>query len=234
MRRAGGLGRYAVTRTRIPIPRTPRIPMGRMTVRRLNLPLYINNTSVEGVPTISTTETNVNALLTLGTPALSNGAGYNIPFAMKFSLSQLVNYTELTNVFDQYRILGVKVFVSYQHNVSTAGGTSSLPSLQYFPDFDDNTPPTSAQAVRERMGVITKRYSADRVCFAMSVRPRPIFTAGTAMVPYGTWYDCQTNPNENHYGIKGIINNVNLPPSSTIATSFKFDVQYVVQFRTLT
>lgn len=225
------IGRFAVTRQRIPIPRTPRIPRGQMTVRRLNMPMYITNTIVEGVPTI--TGTNTNNLLTLGTVVAALGAGYNIPFAMKFSLNQLTNYTELTNIFDQYRILGVKVFMNYQHNVSTAGGTSSLPILQYFPDFDDNTPPANAPELRERMGVITKRYSADKVCFAMPVRPRPIFTAGTAMVPYGTWYDCQTNPGENHFGIKGLISNVNLPPNSAVATSFKVDVQYVVQFRSL-
>lgn len=220
---------------RVPLPRTPRIPRGQMTVRRLNDPMYITNTAVQGVPTI--TGSNTNALLTLGTTALSLGAGYNIPFAMKFSLSQLSNVAELTGVFDQYRILGVKVFVSYQHNVSTASANTSLPNLQYFPDFDDNTPPANAVEVRQRMGVITKRFSADRVCFAMAVRPRPIFTAGTAMVPYGTWYDCQTNTNENHFGIKGLLNNVNLPATvfgEPLITTFKIDVQYVVQFRTLT
>jgi len=226
-------GRFATTTQRIPLPRTPRTPRGQMTVRRLNEPMYIVNSSVQGVPAI--TGTNMNSLLTFGTPAASVGPGYNIPFAMRFSLSQIANYTELSAIFDQYRILGVKVFVSYQHNVSTASATSSLPSLQWFVDYDDNTPPTNASEVRQRMGVITKRYSADKVCFAMSLRPRPIFTAGTAIVPYGTWYDTAL-PSEILYGLKGLLNNVNLPALGTdpYSTSFKIDVQYVVQFRTLT
>lgn len=204
-----------------------------MTVRRLAAVLYITNSSVAGVPQI--TGTNTNTLLSLGVPAASVGPGYNIPFAMQFSLNQLINYAELADVFDQYRILGVKVFVSWQHNVSTGSGTSTIPSLQWYPDFDDATAPSSANAVRERMGVITKRWSADRVTQVMSVRPRPIFTSGTALVPYGTWFDCQTNPNTVHYGLKGIINNTSLEAlgSNPFSTTFRFDVQFVVQFRGL-
>lgn len=207
-----------------------------MTVRRLAPVLYLNNAvsgtngNAETVPASP-----VNGLFTFTTPTATGGWGWNIPFSMQFSLNQLMNVTELTNIFDQYRILGVKVFVSWNHNVSTASATSSLPGLMWFVDYDDATPPTGDE-VRERMGVMTKRWSADRVTQVMTVRPRPIFTAGTAMVPYGTWFDCQTNPNTVHYGIKGQFTNIALPSRASgdpVITSFRIDVQYVVQFRAL-
>lgn len=219
------------------------MPMGRMTVRRLAQTLYINNATSPGPspPTAGWVETfpaaPTNGLLTIVQPtALTGGWGWNVPFSMQFSLNQLLNVTELTNIFDQYRILGVKVFISWNHNTSAASQASGLCGLQWYPDFDDSTPPTSDE-VRERMGVISRRWSADKVTQVMSVRPRPIFTSGTAMVPYGTWFDCQTNPNTIHYGLKGLLTNVTLPARTSgdpAVTSFRFDVQYVVQFRSVT
>lgn len=207
-----------------------------MTVRRMNDSMWLTNSITAGVAQIK--GTNVNTLWANTAPVQGIGYGYYIPFAMQFSLNQIAGVAELADIFDQYRLLGVKVFISYQHNVSTAGGTSGLPAIQWFPDFDDATPPATESDLRQRMGVITRRWDSDSVTQVMSVRPRPIYTAGTAMVPYGTWFDCQTNPNTVHYGLKGILSNVLLPAATgeydPRSTAFKIDVQYVIQFRGLT
>lgn len=219
--------RVAVRRPR-PMYRRLRDP-GFMTVRRLNDATFLVNTAAGGANIVGT---NVNGLMTLGTPVLGFGYGNLIPFSMQFSLNQIAAVAELADVFEQYRIMGVKVFITYQHNVSTASGTSGMPGIQWYPDFDDNTPPATESEVRQRMGVHSKKWSADRTTVAMYVRPRPIFTAGRATVPYGTWYDCQTNPGEVHYGIKGLFHNVLLSTTER-TTTFKIDVQYTIQFRRL-
>lgn len=176
--------------------------------------------------------------MVLGTTAASNGPGYNVPFAMRFSLSQIQNVAEFVGLFDYYRINWIKVYVTYQHNVSTASGTSTLPTLFVVPDYDDAVP-EGPGALRERMGLRIKPFTADKRTRAFKLRPRrlvAVMREDTALAPVAVgstgWLDMST-PEVPHYGFKGYIANVALPATGAgpITTSFRIDIQMSVSFR---
>lgn len=97
-----------------------------------------------------------NALvLTLGTPEQVLPASvdtFNVPFAFQFSLKQLMQYTDITQICDRYKILGATVKVSYNANSAwgaaagaTGGGLAQanfMPIVNYVHDYDDATPQT--------------------------------------------------------------------------------------------
>lgn len=207
-----------------------------MTVVRNVNEFFLSNGLVAGVPTIAGGPTF--GAMVLGTTAASNGPGYNVPFAMRFSLTQMQNYAEFLTIFDYYRLNWVKVYITYQHNVSTASGTSTLPTLFVVPDFDDAIP-EGAGALRERMGLRIKPFSADKRTRAFKIRPRRkigVMREDTTLAPLAVntagWLDL-SNADVPHYGYKGYIANVALPATGgdPVSTSFRIDIQMSVSFR---
>lgn len=210
---------------------------GEFKTARLVTEFFVTNTVAAGVPGIQGGPS-VPAIV-LGTTAASSGPGYNIPFAMQFCLSQVQNSTELGAIFDQYRITWARVNVTYQHNVSTASGTSTMPSLFWVADYDDAIP-VGAGGLREHAGVEMVPFSADK---RMQVaRVTPCFS-GATYDPVGPatlfgeaakrgWLDIGA-PNTLHYGLKGYLANVELPATGVgpFSTSFRFDVELGVTFR---
>lgn len=190
-----------------------------------------------GTAVIAPSEDNINDMLLIGTPTVASGGwGYDIPFSMKFTHAAMINNAELTALFDVYKIVGVKVFVTYNHNVSTASGTSGMPSIIWWPD-PDNAAVETVTDIRERMGLIRKPYTSDKRTRVLTLRyPKKmaaLFDQATGALnvsqPIRGWTDCD-DVNIPHYGIKGMLENVQLP--TTAGTSFfKFDVQLMVQYK---
>lgn len=190
-----------------------------------------------GTAVVEPSADNINNMLLIGTPAVATGGwGYDIPFTMKFTHAAMINNGELTALFDLYKIVGVKVFVTYNHNVSTASGTSGMPSLIWWPD-PDNAAVETVSDIRERMGLIRKPYTSDKRTRCMTLKsPRKmaaLFDEATGALnvaqPLRGWTDCD-DVNIPHYGIKGMLENVQLP--TVAGTSFfKFDVQLIVQYK---
>lgn len=179
--------------------------------------------------------------LSLGTPVAITGTTncYDIPFAMKFRLDQLMNSTDITNISDQYKIKSVKVKVHINGvsnmYLNNAGSVQSW--IEYIQDYDDATVPTLAQ-IREKMGVKTKYFTASRMSVSMGVRPRladVVFGSGVsnayAINKKSQFIDCNY-PNAEHYGIKGVLHNVQLSGSTNVSSLFDWDVtQYVTAAR---
>lgn len=210
--------------------------LGEMTTTRLVTEFFLTNTVALGVPGIQGGPTLASMLL--GTTAASTGPGYNIPFALQFAISQVQNGTEIVQVFDQYRINWAKVFITYQHNVSTASGSSTMPTLLWFPDFDDAIP-VGPGSCREHAGCEIREFTADKRTHVMKVTPR--FLGGLFDVAAGAptwartesgWIDVGTT-NIAHYGIKGYLANVELPATGIepYTTSFRIDVQLNISLR---
>lgn len=176
--------------------------------------------------------------LDLGTPVLITGTSncYDIPFSMKFRLDQLMNSTDITNLCDQYKINSVKVdlHVNGMSNIYLNNAGSTQPWLEYIQDHDDATVPTIAQ-IREKMGVKTKYFSGNRFKVSMGVRPRvadAIFGSGVttayAVNKKSQWINA-TYPNAEHYGLKGVLHNVQLSGTANVSSLFDWNVtQYVV------
>lgn len=194
--------------------------------------LFISNSNTPGLPvTIDPT----GSCLLMGAPTATLAGTYDIPFSLTFNLRQLLNASDIANICDKYKIRGAKVKVIYNSNVATVGSAYSMPQIQYINDYDDDVPPTP-NLLREKMGVKLKTFGMNG-SVSMSVVPKPVnpvyqtaFANGYSVPSKSMFIDTNytTVP---HYGIKGVLSNVNLVSSTVPFTFFKFDVTLIVETR---
>lgn len=167
-------------------------------------------------------------ILQLGAPTPDAAGTYAIPFSMQFTLDQLLNYTDITSIADQYKIKAVYVRVWFNSNFASVGGLNSMPYLQYINDHDDSSVPT-VLTLREKMGVRMRTFRNGGF-ITMKVIPKAAVaqsgSSGASLVTKG-WTN-STYPNILHYGIKGCVSNLNLPTTTNGQVAIKFDVAYSV------
>lgn len=181
-----------------------------------------------------TTNDPTGSCLSVGTPILeANNVTYSIPFSMNFRLNQIINHTDVTNLCDAYKIKYVSIKLQYVKNNTNVGSPGPTPSVMWIQDHDDATIPTSVNAVREKMGVRTKRFGMNQE-FKIGIQPRvadAIFGTGPLAaysVAKPMWIN-STYDNVQHYAIKGVITNVWLASATTTLTQFNFDVTTLLQ-----
>ena len=215
--------------------RRQRLSKGFLTLRRKTAPCYVTNSATAGSPT-AVAGSGVNAnWLQLGTPVAVNGLNYDVPFSMQFTMSDIIAYTDVTNLCDQYRINNVQVSINYNSNSADVNGPSSMPGIYYITD-DDDAGVTTVNAVRQRMGLKYKSWGSNRTHVSMGVRPKvapllygPGGTTGYAIPLRATWINTLSD-SVPHYGIRGYFTNVYLPSSTSKDQSvlFTFDITYSV------
>lgn len=130
-----------------------------------------------------------------------------------FSLGQIPNFAEFTALYDQYRIVGVKVkFTFTRNNVATAGGGSNQnPNFRLLTviDYDDKVKLTAETDYYQYQN--NKNYVADKLAstgISRFFRPKtaaPVFQSGVTTA-YGSnspwkWLDCAYDAIE-YYGLK--------------------------------
>lgn len=176
-----------------------------------------------------------NNSITLGTPvAVPGGLNmYDIPFTVRFRLDELTSYTELTSLFDRYKITGCLVKCHLLN--FPADSRIVAPYIDYIQDYDDANTITVSQ-MREKMGVKTKAFTTAKPIVTMGVRPRvaqEIYSSGVSTayaVPRGsTWINAQY-PSVEHYAIKGILRNAYLPATAG-ALPISWDISYGVALK---
>lgn len=197
--------------------------------------IFLNN-AVSSAGAVLIGGTNTNSMLTIGTITATTGWGYYVPWSLQFTPANLQNWTELSALFDQYRIRNVKVTWTYQHNTSTASGTSGLP-IQYWVEDHDDSAPVGMGALRERMGLRHKAFTSDAIECTMYVRPTtagPLYDGATGSYASlsSPWCDCGAL-NVSWTGLKGVLCGVQLPATADVVTSFKIDVEYDVEFKSV-
>lgn len=202
--------------------------------RKLEALAIMTSNEIGGVTSIDSTGT----CITLGVPTPVPGglAGtYDVPFSLKFRLDQLSGYSELTNLFDQYKINGIKVKMAQFYNTSSLTSVG-LPWLETFSDHDNSIPEVLAQ-VRQRMYTKSTYFSATKQAATLYCKPRPsmaIYSNPTTGITPGAsyrsapWIDCSF-PNVEHYSIKGIIHNMWLGNTGT--NRFNIDVEMNVSLK---
>jgi len=144
---------------------------------------------------------------TLTTVASSVGA------CIQFSLADVPNYTELSNLFDSYRLIGVQLTFRLMDNPDSSNyinstvftqGANFYPKLWTCIDRDDNTVPTIA-TIRERAHAYCKVLRPDRfikVFVKMPAPPTQVYGGyGQGMIK---WLRT-TEPNVGHYGLKVVL-----------------------------
>lgn len=169
--------------------------------------------------------------------ALSVGAGYlahitnaTFPivnygsFGAAFRLSDLPDYTEYTNMFEQYRVNKVTLKITPMATEVSAGGAVSSTATQsavifhYCLDYDDAARPTASaagvDALRQRSGYRMRNvYAGNGKPIIISFSPKLLEEAyqsgvGTAYQPKkSSWID-EGYPNVLHYGVKCITESV--------------------------
>lgn len=223
-------GRYAARRRGLPSRGYLKLS------RKLPLISMYGSTAVPGGLTLNDP---TGTCMTLGTPAIITGTTncYDIPFSLKFRLDQVAGSTDLTNIADKYKINSVKVQIHANNaNMSFAGNVGAAQTwVEYIQDHDDAGVPT-ANAMREKMGVRTKYFSAAKYIVAMGVKPRVadvVFQNGItnayAVNRSSQWLN-MSYPGVEHYAIKGILRNV--PLIGTANGNVLFDVD-VTQYLTI-
>lgn len=192
--------------------------------------IFVQNSAVAGAVQITDS---TGTCLQMSTAGVSTGFAntFDLPFAMKFSLSQILNSSDITNICDKYKIKKTVIRIYFNSNQNSIQSTNSLPQVTYMTDQDDASIPTSAQ-VREKMGAKIKYFNS-RNYVTLVCYPRPVtevFNTGvTSAYSPGRqlWIDCNNN-NVEHYGLKGVLQNVNLAASPSFAVGFKFDVTHTI------
>lgn len=143
------------------------------------------------------------ALGSIGTGILSNTAQFGM--AYNFQLKQAVEYTDFTQLFDRYKVLGVKLNILYQNNMGDPN-SHCLPGMTMAWDGDDAGVPSNKEDVSRKLNARTSILNANRPK-SIYIRPRitkSVYQQGltTAYTSERSCYiDCNNSTVE-HYGYK--------------------------------
>lgn len=159
---------------------------------------------------------------------------YQCAIAFKHRFADVVQFGEIQQLFESYKITGVKATITYRANYSQVGGPSVLPKLTYTFDDDDNTPQPYAN-MYARQDLKTRVLNAN---YPVSIFYRPkgqkvmasLNNAGVitnTMGPTKTeWLD-GAEPFIDHYGLKLYFNHLyqNTADSALIEIEFKYYIK---------
>lgn len=150
---------------------------------------------------------------------------YQNQYACTHSLNQLEAPGDFTQLFQQYKITGVKATFLYQVTDAPTNGGSVMPTILYAVDGDDAFPPTYSQ-LRQKQNVKQKILTANKP-FSIYYKPKisGTLTAGgvntsNSLVTKG-WINSAV-ANADHYGLKFGINNMYSTTSVNTQLEIKF------------
>lgn len=165
--------------------------------------------------------------------------GYSNSFA--FTLSDVRNSSELTALYDQYKITGVKVTFQLLNNpdannqlvsTTTTNATNFYPKLFVSRDYDDLGLET-ANDLRERNTTQVRILRPNSVC-SFFVRPavrNQLYLDGVTAANspmWGQWLDCSSNTVP-HYGMKFALDFMGV---TTVQDMFiRVEKTYYIQFK---
>lgn len=182
-------------------------------------------------------------------------AGATVPFyvtaGMNFQFRDIANYQDFQNIYDEYRIKGVKIKIIPMSNTAIApemrwrnDGTpgvfanSIVPILHDAIDINDSNAPIEsdfglAVGALRRYKTYKERhfYAKQHIRFLKPKIMNDNINMNTK------WLSCSNNASEPHFGYKFILELPNLPREiyavtpSTYTFSFKIEYTYYIQFR---
>lgn len=155
-------------------------------------------------------------------PSASPG---NISMQLDFSLAQVEEYMDYVNLYDQYKIRGVKVTFIPMANItdSTASQYASLIYTAY--DFTGDTTPTLSE-IRQNQYVKWSPYTKIHKRF---FHPRPVVSDGAQKVGAQDWYPTEVNPKVIYRSL--LVNFPNVPTVPTGDPIYRVEVKYYLSFR---
>lgn len=167
-------------------------------------------------------------------PAESIPNTYANYFGTTFALSDVEQSSDFTNLFDRYKINGVKATFLYQCSEAQVTGSGILPILQYAVDYDDAQPPTFA-GLRAKQSCKTLVLQANRPK-SIFFKPRKLLSisnAGTGTVTSSVstragWLNSDS-PSIEHVGLKMSL--ANLYALDTTSTQLQIEFVYYLALK---
>lgn len=160
--------------------------------------------------------------------------------AKTFSLSGVTNHSELTQLYDQYKIMAVVVKVHMLNNPDTIyppGGSvtanppnhTAYPKLWYFRDYDDNTAPADRTTLKQ-IGKAKCFTLRPNKTYSFKVKPAVLnLLSGTATQPiWPARLDC-TDSVQTHYGMKFCLDYEMTPPLTGVPIKLAFETLYYLK-----
>lgn len=163
--------------------------------------------------------------------------------AFSFYLSDVTNYTDFTNLYDQYRInmVVMKVrMVNVPEAYAQAGSTVTPNSMNMYPriwwtlDYDDTT--AENWTTLKQRGTAKFKHMNPRKDTKIVIRPRPLIQLYNSAIDAGyathkkCWINC-ANSDVPHYGLKWSIEAAGFTPVNLAPYSFSVDTIYYLQLR---
>lgn len=192
-------------------------------------PAYeITNTSTQGIVTASDGNQ-----IGMQTPVFESaitggGASYRFGAVSYFKLSNVLQNSDFTNMYDRYKINAIKLKIIPLSSQASVNGQGLLPTMVYHTDYDDAETPTSDADVRVKQGAKEVRLDKPVSIFFRPKIADAILgaSAGTAYsVPKKAPYINMAYNTVPHYGLKMYFRNVNLSASTTTSTNTCFRVE---------
>lgn len=148
--------------------------------------------------------------------------------AFQFRLSDCAGSTDFTNLFDQYKISGVKVRIWWTSTSSDSATRVPAPRMIYSVDEDDNEVPTDLNGFRQKNSVKVHQFG-NGVPLQLYIKPRlakSVYnnSVSTAYSSTRSWVDCQ-NSNVPHYGLKFFLQDVWAPNDIAFLKAHMFRVE---------
>lgn len=175
--------------------------------------------------------------------ALSSNTSGQMATAFDFNMQDLVSNTELTSLYDQYRIDFVTVIINWSPKVvnqtafNLGPNQMSFPNVYYSKDYDDNVTPTSLTAFKQRGNIRTFRLTPFKN-YKIHVKPavqnaviRDATTTPPTLSTNPVWHkklDCAA-PDIHHFGLKMLID---YAPGQDLASVNIQKVYHVTMFAT--
>ncbi len=129
-----------------------------------------------------------------------------------FMLQQVPSYTEITNLFTQYRISRVDLVYMFKTHILPSG--KAYPRITFGVDYSDATTPLLESDVLQLGDSETFQFGQVKHTFERSLVPR-VATAlyqgafsGYGTAPSGQWIDCDS-PTVQYYGTKEWLSDYN-------------------------
>jgi hypothetical protein len=149
------------------------------------------------------------------------------PLTYSFALTDVLNYTEFTTMFDQYKIKMVEFKIQMITNpdapimtnnspASTNNSNNWYPKFWYIRDYDGNTSADTLAEIKERVGVKFFVMKPNRE-YTIKIKPKVLVQTyktltTTGYAPKVLWIDFATN-NVPHYGLNAVIDCLGLNPA---------------------
>lgn len=150
--------------------------------------------------------------------------------AFDFSLNDVPNSTDFTNLFDRYSLDKIELMFFYQN--TPAATTNAFPTLVHSIDVNDASTPTLQNQVLERGNVKIESFTLSKNVIRITFIPRTLAPASGALLslqmPLGTLVDT-ASPDQPYYGLKAWVQNYNstATPSGVMRLYAKYHFTFV-------